>query len=90
MHTSFRDQVVLVTGSSWGIGKGAALFFAECGARLVLASRNEHANTELLKRIKEHGAQGIFVQTDVSKDDQVQKMVKEAVDHFGTINICHQ
>ena len=84
MHTNFNNQVVLVTGSSSGIGEGTALYFAEQGAKIVLASRNEQANLLLLEKIKAMGAEAIYVQTDVAKTEDVQNMVKQAVDHFGT------
>ena len=88
MNSFFKNKVVLVTGSSSGIGKGAALYFAKNGAKLILASRNENANQELLKQINELGAEGIFVKTDVSKNEEVKNMVEKATDHFGTINIA--
>ena len=88
MEARFKDKVVLVTGSSSGIGEGTALFFAEHGARVILASRNEKANHLLLDRIKDRGGNGIFIRTDVSKTSEVQNMVTEAVDRFGTINIA--
>lgn len=88
MNSAFKDQVVLITGSSSGIGEGAALFFAKCGAKIVLASRNEQANNSLLQKINEFETQGIYIPTDVSSPHQVERMVQQAVDRFGTIDIA--
>lgn len=88
MDSPFKGRVVLITGSSSGIGEGAALYFAKCGSKIVLASRNETANNHLLKNIKEKGSEVIYVPTDVSSSSQVKKMVDLAVEHFGTIDIA--
>lgn len=88
MNTNFTDQVVLVTGSSSGIGEGTVLYFADQGAKLVLASRNERANRILLEKVKAKGAEGIYLPTDVSKTADVEHLVKEAVGHFGRIDIA--
>ena len=88
MDSPFKGRVVLITGSSSGIGEGAALYFAKCGSKIVLASRNETANNHLLKNIKEKGSEAIYVPTDVSSSSQVKKMVDLAVEHFGTIDIA--
>ncbi len=88
MNATFKDKVVLVTGSSSGIGEGAVLFFAKQGAKVILASRNEQANFQLLNQIHNLGAEGIFIKTDVSKNEDVQKMIQQGVDQFGAIDIA--
>lgn len=88
MDLSFENKVVLVTGSSSGIGEGTVRYFANKGANLVLASRRKKANEELLEQIRDGGTKAIFVETDVSQTSQVQRMVNEAIKDFGTIDIA--
>jgi NAD(P)-dependent dehydrogenase (short-subunit alcohol dehydrogenase family) len=88
MNTEFKDKVVLITGSSSGIGEGAAIFFAESGAKVVLASRNETANQKLQKKINAIGEECSFIKTDVSNSQDVKKMIDHAVAQFGTIDIA--
>jgi len=84
----FKNKTVLITGSSSGIGQGTARTFAEQGARVVLASRNQLANEALVSEIKSKGGEAIFVVTDVSKTKDVERMVETAVKNYGTIDIA--
>ncbi len=82
-----KNKVVLVTGGGTGIGKAACKQFAERGAKIVLNynhSEQEAVLTE--KELKRSGAEVLLLQADVSRDDEVRKMVKTAVDHFGGIH----
>lgn len=88
MNERFLDKVVLITGSSSGIGKGAALTFAEQGAKIVLASRSEGANEELLKEIKSNGGDAVFVKTDITSTSDIKKMIDTAIDEYGRIDIA--
>lgn len=88
MASNFENKVVLITGTSSGIGKGAALFFANKGAKVALASRNKAANEELLNEIKAMGQEAIFIPTDVSQPEDVKNMVEKTVEAFGTIHIA--
>lgn len=84
----FTNKVVLITGSSSGIGKGAAHSFARKGAKIVLASRNEQANEMLLAEIKEQGGAAIFVPTDIAKKEDIKNLIDRVVETFGTIDIA--
>ncbi len=89
MHYNFQDKVVLITGSSSGIGKAAALYFAGAGAKVVLASRNEAANQALLQEIQSKGGgEAIFVQTDITRKEDAKNMVDQAVQAFGKLDIA--
>jgi len=55
MNQRFQDKVVLISGTSSGIGKKAALTFAEQGAKIILSSRNVGLNEELVQEIKNKG-----------------------------------
>ena len=84
----FRDKVVLITGASRGIGKAIALLFAKEGAKIVV---NYHAAekeaNEVVKEISKIGSEAIAVKCDVSKEEEVKKMISEAIKKFGKIDV---
>lgn len=83
-----KNRVVVITGASSGIGRATALRFAKTGASLVLASRREHALTELAQQCERLGAQGtLVVPTDTADPDSVQALAAAAVDRFGQIDV---
>jgi NAD(P)-dependent dehydrogenase (short-subunit alcohol dehydrogenase family) len=84
MHNSFKDKVVIVTGSSFGIGRATAIHFAMKGANLVLADYIEDVDT--MHFVKAHGVDVIFVKCDVSVASDVQHMIQTAVKKFGRID----
>ncbi len=84
---SLKRKVVIVTGASSGIGYETALAFAREGARLVLAALDEKPLQDLAARIEALGGEAIAVVTDVSKRDQVERMVGAAIDRFGRVDI---
>lgn len=82
-----KDKVVLITGSSSGIGKTTALRFAKEGANVVVNYNvNKNGGEETLKEIKKY-SDGLLIQADVSKPDDVRKMFDEIEKKFGTIHI---
>lgn len=84
----FEDKVVIVTGSSRGIGRGIALEFGQEGASVIV---NYHSNAEaadqVVEQIKSGGAQAIAVQADVSEFEQAAELVKTAIEEFGDLHI---
>lgn len=88
MNDRFSNKVVLITGSSSGIGRGAALTFAAQGANVVLASRSESANQEILNEIKENGGSAIFVKADMTVTKDIEHMVKRTIDEYGRLDIA--
>ncbi|MCL0044382.1 SDR family oxidoreductase [Dehalococcoidia bacterium] len=79
-------KVAIVTGSATGMGRAAAVLFAKEGARVVVVDRNFSAAEDTLQLIRNHDGEAIFVQTDVSKGDQVQAMVQTTLDNFGQLD----
>ncbi|MCW2119905.1 SDR family oxidoreductase [Flavobacterium sp. 7A] len=81
-------QTALVTGANSGIGMGVALSLGQAGANVIInyVSNPEAANV-LVEQIKSLGTNAIAIKADVSKEDQVQNMFKEAIEIFGTIDI---
>lgn len=78
-----KDQTIVITGASSGIGLVTARLAAERGARLVLAARNEEALRGLTNEIKRKGGEAIYVVTDVGSEEQVRALARAAVEKFG-------
>jgi len=83
-----RGQTAIVTGASSGLGMTFAEALAECGAKVVLAARRIERLEKLADDLaKKYGAKTIAIKTDVSQESDVLRMVKAAVDQFGSIEI---
>ena len=85
-----KDRVAVVTGGGSGIGQATALAFAKAGAKVVIAGRNVENGKQTVALIEAlPGAepdQAIFVQTDVTKADQVEALIAETVKHYGRLD----
>ncbi|MNF78371.1 3-oxoacyl-[acyl-carrier-protein] reductase FabG [compost metagenome] len=82
------DKVVLITGSSKGIGASIALQAAQAGAKVIInyAGGKNEAET-LVSKIIEQGGQAIAVQADVSRPSDVKNLFDQAILHFGRIDV---
>ncbi|MFD2717492.1 SDR family oxidoreductase [Hymenobacter monticola] len=78
-----KDQVMVITGASSGIGLVTARMAAKEGARLVLASRSEVSLRLLCEEIDQAGGQAIYVVADVSQQTDVQRIAQAAQEAFG-------
>jgi enoyl-[acyl-carrier protein] reductase III len=73
--TTLKGKQALVTGGSRGIGRGIALELAAAGARVAVHYyQNEAAAKDTLDRVRKHGGDGVLVQADVSRPDEVRRM----------------
>lgn len=83
-----KDSVAIVTGGNGGLGRRICHMLAKEGATVVVVYAQDHqAASEVLDDIKSLGAKGIAVQTDVSQQDQVQRMVERVMNDYGRIDI---
>ncbi len=88
MARALDGKVAIITGSSRGIGKAAALALAEQGAKVVVNyARSGGAADEVIAEITGNGGEAIALQADVSKADEVDAMVKATLDKFGRIDV---
>jgi 3-oxoacyl-[acyl-carrier protein] reductase len=82
-------KVALVVGAARGIGAAIAERFVEEGARIVVADHEERAGKATAKRLG--GAKNArFIQTDVSREKEVEAAVAEAIEAFGALDILVQ
>ena len=81
--TDFRDKVALITGSSSGIGRATALSFSAAGAKVVLAARREAELEALAAEIRERGGEATHIRTDVTRADDVERMVAHSIRCLG-------
>jgi 3-oxoacyl-[acyl-carrier protein] reductase len=85
---TLKDKVVIVTGSSSGIGQATAVRFAKEGAKIVVNYRaNEAGGKETIKLLEEAGADCLLVQADVSQPEGVSSLFKAVQDKFSTVDI---
>lgn len=82
-----QDKVTIITGAGGGIGRQAALRFAEEGAKVVIADIVDDGGKETAKLIEAAGGEALFVHTDVTDGKSVKAMVAETVKHFGRIDV---
>ncbi|MEM9264451.1 MAG: 3-oxoacyl-[acyl-carrier-protein] reductase [Cyanobacteria bacterium P01_F01_bin.13] len=88
MTGAMQDQVAIITGSSRGIGKAAALALAAEGASVVVNyARSSAAADEVVAEITAAGGSAIALQADVSQEDQVEALIKATKDKFGRIDV---
>lgn len=84
-----ENKVAVVTGSSKGIGKAIALELAREGCRVVLAARGEKDLNEAAEEVRRAGDDGavLVVAADVTRADEVERLVDASVARFGTVDI---
>src|SRR5260370_20119944 len=83
-----KNPVVLITGALTGIGRGAAIIFAQEGTRIVVSGRRDKQGQELVDELQGLGAEAIFVRTDGRNEDDVRNLVDQTVKRFGRLDIA--
>ncbi len=83
----FSNQTVVITGAGRGIGASAALQFAEYGANVVVNDLDNGMSEETVHAIQARGGQAVALAGDVTAADFPEKLMQEAVDRFGRLNV---
>ncbi len=85
--TRLTDKTALISGAGSGIGRAAALRFAEEGARVVLAELRPELGEPAAEAVRAAGGEAVFVQTDVTDEQSVARCVAEAVRRFTRLDV---
>jgi 3-oxoacyl-[acyl-carrier protein] reductase len=82
-----EKKVALITGAGSGFGKAAAILFAKEGAKIIVVDIDSKTGNQTVDLIRREGYEASFVQADVSKSSDSEKMIKFAMDKYGRLDI---
>jgi NAD(P)-dependent dehydrogenase (short-subunit alcohol dehydrogenase family) len=84
-----KGKTAIITGGTTGIGKATALLFAREGAQVVIADWRDDRYQPVLDEIGAAGSKALFVQTDVTRREDNERLVSACVDRFGRLDILY-
>ncbi len=82
-----KGKKAIITGGASGMGKATAELFSKEGALVAILDINSEEGNNTVKKINDEGGKAIFLKTDVSKSNQINKSVNLVIKTFGEINI---
>ncbi|GGB27947.1 SDR family oxidoreductase [Allosediminivita pacifica] len=87
MADNISGKVIVITGASSGMGEATARDLAAKGARLALGARRQDRLDAIVNEIKDAGGEALAVATDVTRQEDVQKLVEAAKDAYGRVDV---
>jgi NAD(P)-dependent dehydrogenase (short-subunit alcohol dehydrogenase family) len=81
-----QNKVIIVTGATSGIGEGCSRHFAECGARVVMASNEPQRGQALEAELRAAGREACFAAVDVANEESVKALVAATLGRYGRID----
>lgn len=82
-----QNKVALITGGASGIGAATARLFVQEGAKVVLADLNEEKGKAFEAELKTQGAEAVFVKANITSEEEVASLFKQAIAAFGKVDI---
>lgn len=87
------NKVIIITGGGSGMGKAASELFAKEGAKVVIADYQEvykrPVGKEVAESIQEKGYKARYIETDVSKEDEVKNLINEVINLYGRVDVLY-
>lgn len=87
MSKRLKDKVAIITGGGAGIGQATSVLFAEEGAKVIIGDLDQANGEATEAQIKAAGGEAVFVKSDISKEDDAQRLTDEALRAFGRVDI---
>jgi NAD(P)-dependent dehydrogenase (short-subunit alcohol dehydrogenase family) len=82
-----KDKVAIITGAGSGTGRAGALIFAREGARVVVADLDPENGEETARMVQGSGGQASFIQVDCGRVEDMRRLVEQAVQRYGRLDI---
>lgn len=82
-----NGKIAIVTGATAGIGKEIAKTLASKGATVVCVGRNKERGNAVVEEIKANGSEALFVSADITKEENLDEIIKTTLDTYGKIDI---
>ena len=82
-----KNKVAIITGGTSGMGKATAILFAKEGAKVVICGRRSDLGEQIAKGIRNENGNAVFIKADVSKEKDVQELIKNSVSEFSKIDV---
>lgn len=86
MEICLKNKVIVVSGGTKGVGKSVIVESAKCGANVVIGGRDEISAQSILDEIRQYGNEGLYVNTDLKKTNDVKKLFDETLRKFGRVD----
>ena len=86
--STLAGKVALVTGGTSGIGRATAELMAAKGAKVVVTGRREAEGQETIRLIEETGGEGVFIQGDMSKEEDIKMVISSIISKYGKLDIA--
>lgn len=87
METGLENRTVIVTGGASNIGRGITLAFVKERSNVVIADMDEEQSRRVIQHVEGSGGRAVFVKTDVTEWDSVQKLVSDAIRYFKAVHV---
>ena len=84
----FENKVILITGAGSGIGRAAALLYAQNGGTIIVSDIDPNGGMETVEMVQANGGEASFVHCNVAVYKDVQQLIETAVERYGKIDVA--